>query len=154
MLLWIILLLFLFVTLFPTFGGKKSRFLREVHPYSGLDAHTWRLFQQHLEQFENRQLSIDQRAGALYASIEDIRNLALFIRRADDHEHQEKLESIAQQLGFEGEHVLFKLANEKGVYFFPKYLNDILPEVVENVSLTGAAVGGQGHFPDPRSHGQ
>ena len=86
-------------------------------------------------------------------AIEDIRNLALFIRRADDHEHQEKLESIAFQLGVEGETTLFALSQKQGVYFFPKYLNDLPPEHTEpDVNLTGAAI--NGHFPDPRSHGQ
>jgi hypothetical protein len=86
-------------------------------------------------------------------AIEDIRNLSLFIRRADDHEHQEKLESIAVQVGVEGETTLFALAKKQGVYFFPKYLNDLPPEHTESdVNLTGAAI--DGHFPDPRSHGQ
>jgi hypothetical protein len=151
MLLWIILLLCLFVILFPTFGGKKSRFLREVHPYSGLDPQTWELLQNHLEQYENTKASLDQRASGLYMAIEDIRNLALFIRRADDHEHQEKLESIAFQLGVEGETTLFALAQKQGVYFFPKYLNDLPSEDTEpDVNLTGAAI--NGHFPDPRGH--
>jgi hypothetical protein len=84
-------------------------------------------------------------------AIEDIRNLALFIRRADDHEHQEKLESIAVQLGTEGEATLFTLARGQGVYFFPKYLNDLPPEDTEpDVNLTGAAI--NGHFPAPRGH--
>jgi hypothetical protein len=153
MLLWIILLLCLFVILFPTFGGKKNRFLREVHPYSGLDPQTWELLQKHLTEFENQKASLEQRAGGLYRAIEDVRNLGLFIRRADDHEHQETLESIAVQMGVEGETTLFELARKNGLYFFPKYLNDLAPEDTEpDVNHTGAAVGE--HFPDPRSHGQ
>jgi prefoldin subunit 5 len=62
---------------------------------------TWEMLQSHLAEFENQQASLEQRAGALYQAIEDVRNLALFIRRADDHEHQEKLESIAVQMGVE-----------------------------------------------------
>jgi hypothetical protein len=77
----------------------------------------------------------------------------LFIRRADDHEHQEKLESIAVQMGVEGETTLFELARKNGLYFFPKYLNDLAPEDTEtDVNRTGAAI--DGHFPDPKSHGQ
>ena len=153
MLLWIILLMCLFVILFPTFGGKKSRFLREVHPYSGLDPQTWEMFQSHLSEFENQKASLEQRAGGLYRAIEDVRNLALFVRRADDHEHQEKLESIAVQMGVEGETTLFELARNSGMYFFPKYLNDLAPKDSElDVNRTGSAIGE--HFPDPRSHGQ
>ena len=153
MLLWIILLMCLFVILFPTFGGKKSRFLREVHPYSGLDPQTWEMLQSHLSEFENQKANLEQRAGGLYRAIEDVRNLALFIRRADDHEHQEKLESIAVQMGVEGETTLFELAQKNGVYFFPKYLNDLAPKDSElDVNRTGSAIGE--HFPDPRSHGQ
>ena len=139
--------------LFPTFGGKKSRFLREVHPYSGLDPRTWELLQSHLAEFENHQKSLEQRAGGLYQAIEDIRNLSLFIRRADDHEHQEKLEAIAVQLGVEGESTLFEIARKQGAYFFPKYLNDLAPDNTEtDANLTGERVGE--HFSDPRSHGQ
>jgi hypothetical protein len=77
----------------------------------------------------------------------------LFIRRADDHEHQETLESIAVQMGVEGETTLFELAHKNGLYFFPKYLNDLAPDDTElDVSRSGAAI--NGHFPDPRSHGQ
>jgi hypothetical protein len=143
----------LFVILFPTFGGKRNRFLREVHPYSGLDPQTWEMLQNHLADFENQKASLDQRAGGLYRAIEDVRNLALFIRRADDHEHQEKLESIAVQMGVEGETTLFEIARQKGLYFFPKYLNDLAPEDTEtDVNRTGTSIGE--HFPDPRSHGQ
>ena len=153
MLLWIILLMCLFVILFPTFGGKKSRFLREVHPYSGLDPQTWDMLQSHLSEFENQKANLEQRAGGLYRAIEDVRNLALFIQRADDHEHQEKLESIAVQMGVEGETTLFELARNSGMYFFPKYLNDLAPKDSElDVNRTGAAI--DGHFPDPKSHGQ
>jgi hypothetical protein len=107
------------VILFPTFGGKKNRFLREVHPYSGLDPQTWELLQKHLEQYENTKASLDQRAAGLYSAIEDVRNIGLSIRRADDHEHQERLEDIAFQMGVEGETTLFALAQKQGVYFFP-----------------------------------
>ena len=112
------------------------------------------MLQSHLADFENPKNSLEQRAGGLYQAIEDIRNLGLFIRRADDHEHQEKLESIAVQLGVEGETTLFAIAQKQGLYFFPKYLNDLAPESTEtDVNSTGAAIG-ESHFPDPRSHGQ
>jgi hypothetical protein len=57
-------------------------------------------------------------------------------------------------MGVEGETTLFELANKNGLYFFPKYLNDLAPEDAEiDVNPTGAAIG-EGHFPDPKSHGQ
>jgi hypothetical protein len=111
------------------------------------------MLQSHLAEFENQKASLEQRAGGLYRAIEDVRNLSLFVRRADDHEHQEKLESIAVQMGVEGETTLFELAQKNGLYFFPKYLNDLAPENAEtDVNRTGSAI--DGHFPDPRSHGQ
>lgn len=72
--------------------------------------------------------------------------------RSDDSEYQEKLESIAIQLGIEGESTLFELARTQGVYFFPKYLNEITHDEVEDADKNGSAIGD--HFPDPRSHGQ
>ena len=146
--------MFLFVILFPTFGGKKNRFLREVHPYSGLDPETWDLFQKHLTTFEDSKLSIEVRAAGLYSAVEDVRNLALFIRRSDDHELQDNLEEIATEIGIEGEEKLMHLAKKTGVYFFPKYLNDIVKDSLEDDDgyRSGATV--NGHFPDPRSHGQ
>lgn len=102
--------------------------------------------------YENQNLPIDQRARGLYASIENVRNLGLGIRRADDHEIQDQLETIANDIGIEGETTLFEQAQKQGVYFFPKYLNNLVPEEIEDVNRTGAAIGN--HFPDPRSHGQ
>ena len=153
MLLWTILLMCLFVILFPTFGGKKNRFLRLVHPYSGLDPHAWLMFQHQLKTYDDETQTLAGRAKALYSSIDNIQTLALGIRRSDDHVYQEKLEDIAQQLGIEGESSLFQEAKKQGVYFFPKYLNDLVPtETKTDVNFTGASV--DNHFPDPRSHGQ
>jgi hypothetical protein len=117
-----------------------------------LDPVAWSQFQNHLAAYENTKIPIDQRAQGLYASIEDVRNLGLGIRRADDHEIQEQLELIANNIGVEGELVLFQQAQKQGVYFFPKYLNNIIVDEPEDVNRTGAAIGN--HFPDPRSHGQ
>jgi len=56
-------------------------------------------------------------------------------------------------MGVEGETTLFELARKDGLYFFPKYLNDLAHEDTEtDVTRSGAAI--NGHFPDPRSHGQ
>lgn len=69
---------------------------------------------------------LDESAKALYAAIENVRDLALGIRRADDAEHQENLDTIAKELGYEGEFIINTYANAKGIQFFPKYLNDSL----------------------------
>lgn len=69
---------------------------------------------------------LDESAKALYAAIENVRDLALGIRRSDDAEHQEHLDMIAKELGYEGEFLINAYANEKGIQFFPKYLNDSL----------------------------
>jgi hypothetical protein len=89
--------------------------------------------------------------------MENIRNLGLSIQRADDHEHQEKLEDIAGRLGIEGEHALFAAAKRKGVYFFPRYLNETIDESPGNAAKDtrrGGTVGDPGvHFPAPRERG-
>ena len=78
--------------------------------------------------------------------------MELSIRRADDHIIQEELETIANDIGIEGETTLFEQAQKQGVYFFPKYLNNLIVDEPEDVNRTGAAIGN--NFPDPRSHGQ
>jgi hypothetical protein len=89
--------------------------------------------------------------------MENIRNLGLSIQRADDHEHQEALNVIAEQLGIEGEHTLFAAAKRKGVYFFPKYLNENVDESTDDAAKDtrrGGTVGDPGvHFPAPRQRG-
>jgi len=96
-------------------------------------------------------------ARQLDAALENIRNLSLFIQRADDHEHQEKLDDIAEQLGVEGEHALFVAAKRKGVYFFPKYLNENVDESTDDATKDtrrGGTVGDPGvHYPAPRQRG-
>lgn len=69
---------------------------------------------------------LDESAKALYAAIENVRDLSLGIRRADDAEYQEDLDTIAKELGYEGEFIINEYANAKGIEFFPKYLNDSL----------------------------
>jgi len=69
---------------------------------------------------------LDESAAALYAAIENIRDLALGIRRADDADLQEDLDATAKELGYEGEFLINEYANAKGIQFFPKYLNDSL----------------------------
>jgi hypothetical protein len=69
---------------------------------------------------------LDEAAKALYAAEESVRDLGLGIRRADDAEHQEKLDGIARELAYEGEFIINQNAISKGIQFFPKYLNDSL----------------------------
>ena len=89
---------------------------------------------------------LDDAAGALYAALENIRDLGLGLRRADDTDIQEKLTQITRQLGYEGEYILNQNAVHQGLYFFPKYLNESLAEYPEYVDTRD---------PGPvKSHGQ
>jgi hypothetical protein len=67
---------------------------------------------------------LDEAAKSLYACIENIRDIGLGVRRADDAEHQEKLSTIASELGYEGEFIINQAAIAQGLQFFPKYLNE------------------------------
>jgi hypothetical protein len=100
---------------------------------------------------------VELAARQLYAAVENVRNLGLSIQRADDHEHQEKLDDIASRLGVEGEYELFAAAKRKGVYFFPKYLNETVDDSPGNATKDtrrGGTVGDPGvHFPAPRQRG-
>lgn len=89
---------------------------------------------------------LDEAATALYAATENIRDLGLGLRRADDTDIQEKLGGIASQLGYEGELILNQNATSQGLYFFPRYLNESLIEYTEYVDTRD---------PGPvKSHGQ
>jgi len=133
-----------------------SRYERLVHPYSGLDPETWHEFKVNIRAYDREQ-DVAVAARQLYAAMENIRNLGLSIQRADDHEHQEALDSIAEQLGVEGEHALFDAAKRKGVYFFPKYLNETVDDQAGNAAKDtrrGGTIGDPGvHYPAPRQRG-
>ena len=159
MLLWIVLLLCLFAILFPATGFPKtlaSRYERLVHPYSGLDPETWRAFKANIRAFE-RERDVAVAARQLDAALENIRNLSLFIQRADDHEHQEKLDDIADRLAIEAEHSIYAMARKNGLFFFPKYLNENVDESTDNApkdTRRGGTVGNPAvHFPAPRQRG-
>ena len=108
--------------------ARFKKYKERVHVYSGLDPKSWERFLNNLQEFERLVSTdrLDESAKALYAAIESIRDLALGIRRADDAEHQEDLDAIANELGYEGEFIINEYANAKGIQFFPKYLNDSL----------------------------
>jgi hypothetical protein len=156
MLLWTVLLLCLFVIFFPNIGFRKnlaSRYEREVHPYSGLDPDEWREFKTNIRAFEKEQ-DVEVAARQLAAALENIHNLGLSIRRSDDHEHQEKLADIASRLSVDGEYELYTNAKKKGVYYFPKYLNESVDDPTEHDTRRGGTVGDPAvHFPAPGQRG-
>jgi hypothetical protein len=155
MLSWLILLGLLFFIFFPNIGSQKllaTRYIRAVHPYSGLDPPTWEQFKLHIKKFESEPHVADA-ARHLYLAIESIRTLGLSIRRSDDHGIQEELDHLADRLSIEGEYELYTSAKKHGFYFFPRYLNDI-PDEVTNVEKRGATIGDPGtRFPAPRRGG-
>ena len=117
-------------------GPRKTfkKYEHMVHPYSGLDPTNWKRFLENLHEFEQlASTRLDESANALYAATENIRDLGLGLRRADDSDIQEKLAVIASQLGYEGEVILNQNALSKGLYFFPRYLNESLAEYPEYV---------------------
>lgn len=123
--------------------------MREVHPYSGLDPKSWERFLSNMDIFErNAETVPDLAAPALYAALENIRDLGLGLRRADDGQYQDDLDDIAGRLAYEGEFIINETALKKGVYFFPKYLNETIQEYPENAA-------GTAFVPSRvRSHGQ
>jgi hypothetical protein len=146
LLLWVVLLAVFFWIFFPM--GPAARFKKykeRVHVYSGLDPKGWESFLTNIQEFERLASTdqLDDSANALYACVEDVRNLALNIRRADDAEHQDKLNEIANELGYEGEFIINQNAISKGIQFFPKYLNDSLIDYPDGRS--------EGPFPRLRS---
>ena len=115
--------------------GPESRFKKYeamVHPYSGLDPVNWQRFLVNLHAFEQlASTRLDDATESLYAATENIRDLGLGLRRADDADIQEELTDIAGKLGYEGELILNQNALSKGLYFFPRYLNESLMEFPE-----------------------
>jgi hypothetical protein len=121
--------------------GPKSRFKRYekmVHPYSGLDPVSWQRFLDNLHAFEQlASTQLDLSAEALYTAVESIRDLSLGTRRADDS--HDDLNLIGTNLALEGEFILNQNAISKGLYFFPKYLNNTFEDYVDNVVVPGHA---------------
>jgi hypothetical protein len=116
--------------------GPPMRFRKYehmVHPYSGLDPVSWQRILDHLHAFEQlASRRIDSAASSLYAAVEDIRDLALANRRSDDSHIQDQLNAIATNLAMEGEFIINENAIAQGIYFFPKYLNETIPEYVDD----------------------
>lgn len=113
-------------------GSRFKKYEAMVHPYSGLDPVNWQRFLNNLHMFEQlASTRLDDAAESLYAATENIRDLGLGLRRADDADIQERLTDIAGKLGYEGELILNQNALNKGLYFFPRYLNESLMEFPE-----------------------
>lgn len=115
-------------------AARFRKYAERVHPYSGLDPENWRLFLENLNLFEQSVSAsrLEESTNDLYRTIENIRDIGLSVRRADDGEHQEKLGAIADELGYEGEFIINQEALANGYIFFPKYLNDSLMDYPEN----------------------
>jgi hypothetical protein len=133
LLLWVVLLLVFLWIFFPMGPGSRfKKYEAMVHPYSGLDPVNWQRFLNNLHTFERLASGrLDDAAESLYAATENIKDLGLGLRRADDADIQEKLTEMAFQLGYEGELILNQNALSKGLYFFPRYLNESLMEFPE-----------------------
>lgn len=125
--------------------ARFKKYKEQVHPYSGLDPKSWEKFLSNIQEFEQLASTdrLDEAAKALYAAEENVRDLGLGIRRADDAEHQEKLEAISREFAYEGEFIINQTAISRGIHFFPRYLNDSLVDYPDGRS--------QGPFPRLRS---
>ena len=149
LLLWVVLLLVFLWIFFPVGPGNRfKKYESMVHPYSGLDPVNWQRFLDNLHTFVQLASTqrVDEAAESLYMATENVKDLGLGLRRADDSEIQEKLGEIAFQLGYEGETILNQNAISQGLYFFPRYLNESLMEYPEYVDTRD---------PGPvKSHGQ
>jgi len=62
----------------------------------------------------------------LYRAIDAVKDLALYIERADDGEIQGKMLEITNRMGLEGETLIQQTVLEKGLRFNPRYLNDTI----------------------------
>lgn len=136
LLLWVVLLVTFLWIFFPMGQGVRfKKFEQKVHPYSGLDPESWTRFQSNIHEFE-RSVStpeLDKAALALYAAVENVRDLGLGLRHADDEHYREDINKIADELGYEGEFIINQNALSQGIYFFPRYLNDSLMDYPEDV---------------------
>jgi hypothetical protein len=120
---------------FPTGDGERFRsFEKRVHKYSGLSPDDWSQFLTNMAKFRSLVDTdkLDEATLALYASIENVRNIGLRINRPDDVNFAEELEQIASELGYEGEFIINQNALSRGLYFFPKYLNESVADFTEN----------------------
>ena len=112
--------------------AQSRRFLsfeKRVHVYSGLDPEAWKQFLLNIKTFEFYlgTTRIDESAQALYRALENIRVLGT------GSEWHDETDALADELGYEGEFILNQNAISRGLYFFPKYLNETLKDYSEDV---------------------
>lgn len=129
---WVALLVIFLWMFFPTGGPGDSfkKYKAAVHPYSGLDPESWNRFLVQLGNFESelKAQDLDVAASSLYRAIENIRDLGLGLQHSDDSHHQEAINRIADDLGYDGENAINQVAISRGLMFFPKYLNETLKD--------------------------
>jgi len=126
-------------------GQRFKKYEQMVHPYSGLDPESWSRFLTNITTFERlvSTSNLDTATTALYSATENIRDLGLGLRRADDENIREELNKIASELGYEGEFIINQNAISKGVYFFPRYLNETMSDYPENAETRAIKNHGQ-----------
>jgi hypothetical protein len=128
----IALLVFLFTIFFPYHPLPEEpfqRFIDELHPYSGLEPDRFRSFVANIKHCDSIVYTDPKAAAnALYQALEDIREMSLYNQRADQSELYEELNGIADRVALTGEGIIQRMAIRYGVRFFPKYLNDKIPE--------------------------
>ena len=132
----ILLLVFLFTTFFPYHPLPEESFqtfINEVHPYSGLEPNLFRSFVNNVKICSSAVYTDPKKASiALYQAIDDVRELSLYTQRADQDELGSELESIAYRLGLSGEEIIQRMSLRYGVRFIPKYLNDKIPDSIND----------------------
>jgi hypothetical protein len=90
-----------------------------------------------MDLFESKlETDLDTSAEALYTALENIRDMSLGIRKADDGQYQSELEAVALRLAYEGEFELNRVALSQGLRFYPKYLNETIPDPLEDAADT------------------
>ena len=62
----------------------------------------------------------------LYLAIDTVKDMALYLERADQSELQDKMLDVTNRMGLEGETLIYQKCIEKGIRFNPKYLNDTI----------------------------
>jgi hypothetical protein len=73
---------------------------------------------------------------ALGEALEAIRELSLYTQRADQDELALELNAIANRVALTGEELIQRASARLGIRFFPKYLNETIPEPLEDAADT------------------
>jgi hypothetical protein len=136
----IALLIFLFTIFFPYHPQPLESFqghIQEVHPYSGLAPEQFRKFVNNLTLCQQLVYTKPKEANAaLGEALEAIRELSLYTQRADQDELAVELNAIANRVALTGEELIQRTSARMGIRFFPKYLNETIPDPLEDASDT------------------